>query len=152
MSQSSLISSAERMVDAMIQLARAAKSHRVIVADSNRAEVLFLELHRRGYSRVTTKALAAFRATDTTWLLSPGATTRSKLSKRHSTDSSRLLGPAGVPWSYGLARTNARPIKSSDWRWEGWVFPSRRVPPARRVGRVCAAHRGKPVITGRVRW
>jgi hypothetical protein len=53
MPQSSLIPSAERIVDAMIQLARAAKSHRMIVADSNRAEV-FLELHRRGYSRVTT--------------------------------------------------------------------------------------------------
>lgn len=53
MPQSSLIPSIERIVDAMIQLARAAKSHRMIVADSNRAEV-FLELHRRGYSRVTT--------------------------------------------------------------------------------------------------
>jgi hypothetical protein len=44
MPQSSLIPSIERIVDAMIQLARAAKSHRMIVADSNRAEV-FLELH-----------------------------------------------------------------------------------------------------------
>jgi hypothetical protein len=43
----------ERIVDAMIQLARAAKSHRMIVAGSNSSEI-FLELHRRGYARVTT--------------------------------------------------------------------------------------------------
>jgi hypothetical protein len=34
----------------MIQLARAAKSHRMIAAGSNSAEI-FLELHRRGYPR-----------------------------------------------------------------------------------------------------
>jgi hypothetical protein len=53
MTQSSPIPSDERIVDAMIQLARAAKSHRMIAAGSNSAEI-FLELHRRGYSRVTT--------------------------------------------------------------------------------------------------
>jgi hypothetical protein len=53
MIQSSPISSDERIVDAMIQLAGAAKSHRMIVAGSNSFEV-FLELHRRGYPRVTT--------------------------------------------------------------------------------------------------
>ena len=37
----------------MIQLAGAAKSHRMIVAGSNSSE-MFLELHRRGYLRVTT--------------------------------------------------------------------------------------------------
>jgi hypothetical protein len=53
MTQSSPIPSDERIVDAMIQLARAAKSHRMIAAGSNSAEI-FLELHRRGYPRVTT--------------------------------------------------------------------------------------------------
>jgi hypothetical protein len=53
MTQSSPILSDERIVDAMIQLARAAKSHRMIAAGSNSAEI-FLELHRRGYPRVTT--------------------------------------------------------------------------------------------------
>jgi hypothetical protein len=53
MTQSNPIPSDERIVGAMIQLARAAKSHRMIVAGSNSAEV-FLELHRRGYPRVTT--------------------------------------------------------------------------------------------------
>jgi hypothetical protein len=53
MTQSSSISSDDRVVDAMIQLARAARSHRVIVAGPNSSEI-FLELHRRGYPRVTT--------------------------------------------------------------------------------------------------
>jgi hypothetical protein len=53
MTQSGTAPSDERIVDAMIQLARAAKSHRMIVAGSNSAEI-FLELHRRGYPRVTT--------------------------------------------------------------------------------------------------
>jgi hypothetical protein len=43
----------ERIVDAMIELAGAAKSHRMIVAGSGSAEVL-VSLLRRGYSRVTT--------------------------------------------------------------------------------------------------
>src|SRR5450759_2290047 len=43
----------ERIVDAMIQLARVTKSHRVIVAGTNSAEAL-LKLRRRGYLRVTT--------------------------------------------------------------------------------------------------
>ena len=53
MTRSGSIPSDERIVDAMIQLARAARSHRVIVAGSNSSEI-FLELHRRGYPRVTT--------------------------------------------------------------------------------------------------
>jgi hypothetical protein len=53
MTQSSFIASDERSVDAMIQLARVAKSHRMIVAGSNSSEI-FLELHRRGYPHVTT--------------------------------------------------------------------------------------------------
>ncbi len=53
MTQSGPIASDERIVGAMIQLARAAKSHRMIVAGSNSSEVL-LELRRRGYRRVTT--------------------------------------------------------------------------------------------------
>jgi hypothetical protein len=43
----------QRIVDAMIVLACAAKSHRMIVAGCNSSEVL-LELHRRGYSRAAT--------------------------------------------------------------------------------------------------
>jgi hypothetical protein len=53
MTQSSSIPSDERIVNAMIELARAARSHRMIVAGSNSSEI-FLELHRRGYPRVTT--------------------------------------------------------------------------------------------------
>ena len=53
MTQSSPIPSDERIVDTMIQLARAAKPHRMIVAGANSAEIL-VELHRRGYLRVTT--------------------------------------------------------------------------------------------------
>ena len=53
MTQSGSIPSDERIVDAMIQLARAATSHRMIVAGPASAEV-FLELHRRGYPRVAT--------------------------------------------------------------------------------------------------
>ena len=53
MTQPSLIPSDERIVDAMIERARAATSNRIIVAGSNSAEI-FLKLHRRGYSRVTT--------------------------------------------------------------------------------------------------
>jgi hypothetical protein len=53
MTRSGSIPSDERIVDAMIQLARTARSHRVIVAGSNSSEI-FLELHRRGYPRVTT--------------------------------------------------------------------------------------------------
>ena len=53
MTQTSPIPSDERIVDAMIELARAATSNRIIVAGTNSAEI-FLELHRRGYPRVTT--------------------------------------------------------------------------------------------------
>ena len=53
MTQPSPIPSDERIVDAMIELARAATSNRIIVAGTNSAEI-FLELHRRGYPRVTT--------------------------------------------------------------------------------------------------
>jgi hypothetical protein len=53
MTHSSPVASDERIVDAMIVLARAAKSDRIIVAGSNSPDV-FLELHRRGYPRVTT--------------------------------------------------------------------------------------------------
>ena len=53
MTQSSPIPSDKRIVDAMIQLARAAKSHRIVAASPYSAEV-FRELHRRGYPRVTT--------------------------------------------------------------------------------------------------
>jgi hypothetical protein len=53
MTQSGSKSSGARIVDAMIELAGVAKSHRMIVAGSDSSEVL-LELHRRGYSRVAT--------------------------------------------------------------------------------------------------
>jgi hypothetical protein len=42
-----------RIVKALVELARAAKSHRIIVAGSNCSEV-FLELRQLGYSRVAT--------------------------------------------------------------------------------------------------
>jgi hypothetical protein len=53
MTEPGSIPSDVRIVDAMIQLARAAKSHRMIVAGANSSEI-FLELHRRGYPHVTT--------------------------------------------------------------------------------------------------
>ena len=56
MTQSDPIPSDERIVNAMIQLARVAKSHRMIVTGSNSAEV-FRQLHRRGYPRVTTTTI-----------------------------------------------------------------------------------------------
>ncbi len=56
MTRSGPIRSDERIMDAMIQLARAAKSNRMIVAGPNSSEV-FLEVHHRGYLRVTTAKL-----------------------------------------------------------------------------------------------
>jgi hypothetical protein len=56
MTQSGLNPSDERIVDVMVQLARAAKSNRMIVAGSHSSEV-FRELHRRGFERVTTTKL-----------------------------------------------------------------------------------------------
>ena len=53
MTQPALIPSDERIVDTMIGLARIAKSHRIILAGSISFE-MFVELHRRGYLRVTT--------------------------------------------------------------------------------------------------
>jgi hypothetical protein len=50
------IPSDERIVDAMIQLVRTAKLHRMIVTGPQSSQTL-LELHRRGYLRVTTAAL-----------------------------------------------------------------------------------------------
>ena len=56
MTQPRPIQSAERIVDAMIQLSCATRPHRMIVAGPHSSEVL-LELHRRGYLRVTTAEL-----------------------------------------------------------------------------------------------
>jgi hypothetical protein len=56
MTRSNSIPSDSRIVDTMIQLARAAKLHRMIVAGSNSPEV-FLKLHSRGYLRATTAKL-----------------------------------------------------------------------------------------------
>jgi hypothetical protein len=53
MTHLSPILSDQRIVDAMIALARAAKSARIIVAGPNSSAV-FLALHHRGYPRVTT--------------------------------------------------------------------------------------------------
>ena len=53
MTQPAFIPSDERIVDTMIGLARIAKSHRIILAGSISFE-MFVELHRRGYRRVTT--------------------------------------------------------------------------------------------------
>jgi hypothetical protein len=61
MTQYDCNSSGARIMDAMIELAGAAKSHRMIIAGSDSSEVL-LGLHRRGYSRVaTTKTCRAPR-------------------------------------------------------------------------------------------
>jgi hypothetical protein len=57
MTQPSPIPSNARIVDAMIELARAARSNRIIVAGTNSAEI-FLELHRRGYPHVTTTKIS----------------------------------------------------------------------------------------------
>jgi len=48
----------ERIVDAMVQLARATKPHRMIIAGNN-GDGIFLELHRRGYAKITTKGSRA---------------------------------------------------------------------------------------------
>jgi hypothetical protein len=52
MSQSSAVALHERIVDAMIELARAAKSQRIITGGANQFDML-VELHRRGYMRTT---------------------------------------------------------------------------------------------------
>ena len=49
----SIATTYERIVDAMIELAHAAASHRIIVAGPQSAQVLG-DLHRRGYVRPTT--------------------------------------------------------------------------------------------------
>ena len=53
MLQSHLTPSGERIIEPMIGLARCSKRHRIIVAGSQRSELMF-ELYRRGYSRVAT--------------------------------------------------------------------------------------------------
>jgi hypothetical protein len=42
----------ERIVDAMLQLARATKMHRMIIAGTSSGDI-FLKLHRRGFARIT---------------------------------------------------------------------------------------------------
>jgi hypothetical protein len=56
MTKSTPIPFHERIVDAMTQLACASRSHRMILAGPNSPEI-FLELHRRGFLRVTTLKL-----------------------------------------------------------------------------------------------
>ena len=53
MVQSRLTPSSERIIEPMLGLARCSKRHRIIVAGSQRSELMF-ELHRRGYGRVAT--------------------------------------------------------------------------------------------------
>jgi hypothetical protein len=53
MIQSRLTPSSERIIEPMLGLARCSKHHRIIVAGSQRSELMF-ELHRRGYARVAT--------------------------------------------------------------------------------------------------
>ena len=53
MVQSRLTPSSERIIEPLLGLARCSKSHRIIVAGSQRSKLMF-ELHRRGYSRVAT--------------------------------------------------------------------------------------------------
>ena len=50
MIQSRLTPSSERIIEPMLGLAQCSKRHRIIVAGSQRSELMF-ELHRRGYSR-----------------------------------------------------------------------------------------------------
>jgi hypothetical protein len=45
--------SSERIIEPMLALARCSKHHRIIVAGSQRSELMF-ELHRRGYGRLAT--------------------------------------------------------------------------------------------------
>jgi hypothetical protein len=47
----------ERIVDAMIELARATATHRIIVAGPQSTQVLG-DLHRRGYARATRREIA----------------------------------------------------------------------------------------------
>jgi hypothetical protein len=51
--------SIERLAGAMIELARATPSQRVIVAGSSSADI-FVELHRRGYLRATTTKMSRY--------------------------------------------------------------------------------------------
>jgi hypothetical protein len=53
MIQSRLTPFSERIIEPMLGLARCSKHHRIIVAGSQRSELMF-ELHRRGYARVAT--------------------------------------------------------------------------------------------------
>jgi hypothetical protein len=53
MIQSRLTPSSEQIIEPMLGLARCSKHHRIIVAGSQRSE-LMCELHRRGYARVAT--------------------------------------------------------------------------------------------------
>jgi hypothetical protein len=53
MIQSRLTPSGERIIEPMIELARCSQHHRIIVAGSKSAQLMF-ELHRRGYIRVAT--------------------------------------------------------------------------------------------------
>ena len=53
MTQSRLMPSSERIIEPMLALARCSKHHRIIVAGSQRSELMF-DLHRRGYGRVAT--------------------------------------------------------------------------------------------------
>jgi hypothetical protein len=75
------IPSDERIVTGLVELARAAKSHGIIVAGSNCSEV-FLELHQLGYLRVATTKTCAFRASSTTSPCLLGGSIRSRLSQR----------------------------------------------------------------------
>jgi hypothetical protein len=53
MIQSRLTPSSGRIIEPMLGLARCSKHHRIIVAGSQRSELMF-DLHRRGYGRVAT--------------------------------------------------------------------------------------------------
>lgn len=55
MVQSNVTPSASEIIEPMIQLARCSTSHRIMVAGSKSRELMF-ELHRRGYTRVATRA------------------------------------------------------------------------------------------------
>jgi hypothetical protein len=99
MTQSSPNPSDERIVDTMIQLARVAKLHRMIVAGANSAEIL-VELHRRGYLRVTTTKICREPCRQFDVALVAGGSTRSKRSKTRSIGW-RTTWALPASWSFG---------------------------------------------------
>lgn len=83
MRQSGALAADERIVDVMIQLARAAKTQRAIAAGDSSFELL-VELHRRGFLRATTTRTVAFHVANSIWLWWLAGAIPSRSSKRPS--------------------------------------------------------------------